>query len=132
MQKGSLNKAQLIGHVGNDPESKFTKSGNAVTNFSLATNESWKDKNDEVQERTEWHRIVMFGKMAETAGEYLTKGQLVYVEGRIKTDSWETDSGEKRYSTSITADVFTMLGKKEPKNSNDAEREAANEDDLPF
>ena len=129
MQKGSLNKAQLIGHLGAEPESKFTTSGNAITNFNIATNESWKDKNGDVQDRTEWHKVVMFGKMAETAAEFLKKGQLVYVEGRIKTDSWEGDDGVKRYTTSINADVFTMLGKKE---STDSPVKEDKDDDLPF
>ena len=133
MQKGSLNKVQLIGHIGKDPESKFTTSGSAFIKFSIATNESWKDKDGNLQEKTEWHNIVMFGKMAETAGEYLHKGQLVYVEGRLKTDSWETDAGEKRYSTSITADNFTMLGKKEVgQGVQDSVQEDEKDDDLPF
>ena len=129
MQKGSLNKAQLIGHLGAEPESRFTKSGACVTNFNIATNESWKDKDGKVQDVTEWHKVVMFGKMAETAAEYLKKGQLVYVEGRMKTDSWLDDQQVKRYSTSVNADVFTMLGKKDkeeyPKQNDDG-------DDLPF
>ena len=129
MQKGSLNKAQLIGHLGADPESKFTTSGNAVTNFNLATNESWKDKSGNVQDRTEWHKVVMFGKMEETAAEYLKKGQLVYVEGRMKTDSWNGDDGIKRYSTSVNADVFTMLGKKDKEESPKVNDDG---DELPF
>ena len=137
MQVSSLNKAQIIGRLGADPESKFGKSGNAVTKFNVATSERWKDGSEQDQERTEWHRVVMFGKMAEVAGEYLKKGQLVYVEGRIKTDSWEDDQGIKRYSTSINADTFTMLGKKDSGTLVLAEKEGDEKvddsgDDLPF
>ena len=131
MQKSSLNKAQLIGHLGAEPESRFTKSGACVTNFNIATNESWKDKDGKVQDVTEWHKVVMFGKMAETAAEYLKKGQLVYVEGRMKTDSWLDDQQVKRYSTSVNADVFTMLGKKEVGQSVQ-DNVQADKDDLPF
>ena len=131
MQKSSLNKAQLIGHLGAEPESRFTKSGACVTNFNIATNESWKDKSGNVQDRTEWHKVVMFGKMAETAAEYLKKGQLVYVEGRMKTDSWLDDQQVKRYSTSINADVFTMLGKKDV-GQGVQDNVQADKDDLPF
>ena len=129
MQKSSLNKSQLIGHLGADPESKFLKSGACVTNFNIATNESWKDKDGKVQDVTEWHKVVMFGKMAETAAEYLKKGQLVYVEGRMKTDSWLDDQQVKRYSTSINADVFTMLGKKDKE---EYPKQNDGGDDLPF
>ena len=125
MQKGSLNKVLLIGHLGQEPEVKFAKSGVAITRFSLATNESWKDKDGNIQDKTEWHKIVMFGKMAETAGEFLKKGNLVYLEGRLKTDSWESD-GVKRYSTDVVVDNWTTLGKK-------TEGDKQEEDDsLPF
>ncbi|MCJ7802773.1 MAG: single-stranded DNA-binding protein, partial [Candidatus Marinimicrobia bacterium] len=96
MQKGSLNKVQLIGHLGADPESRFTTSGNAVTNFNLATNESWKSAEGDAKEKTEWHRVVLFGKMAETAAEYMKKGQLVYIEGRLQTRSWDDKDNVKR------------------------------------
>ena len=82
MQKSSVNKVILVGNLGQDPESRFTPQGTAVTNLSVATNESWKDQNGDTQERTEWHRVVMYGRMAETAVEYMKKGQIVYVEGR--------------------------------------------------
>ena len=85
MQKNSVNKVILIGNLGQDPEARFTPQGTAVTNLSIATNESWKDQNGETQDRTEWHRVVMYGRMAETAAEYMKKGQMVYVEGRLNT-----------------------------------------------
>ena len=89
MQKNSLNKVILIGNLGQDPEARFTPQGTAVTNLSIATNESWKDQSGETQDRTEWHRVVMYGRMAETAAEYMKKGQMVYVEGRLNTREWE-------------------------------------------
>ena len=98
MQKNSVNKVILIGNLGQDPESRFTPSGTAVTNLSVATNESWKDQNGDSQDRTEWHRIVMYGKMAETASEYMKKGQMVYIEGRLQTNEWEDQNQIKRKS----------------------------------
>ena len=89
MQKNSVNKVILIGNLGQDPESRFTPQGTAVTSFSVATNESWKSQSGEIKEHTEWHRIEMFGKRAETANEYMRKGNTVYIEGRLKTDEWE-------------------------------------------
>ena len=133
MQKGSLNKVLLIGHLGADPESRFTTSGSAVTNFNLATNESWKSAEGETKEKTEWHRVVVFGKMAETAAEYMKKGQLVYIEGRLQTRSWEDKDKVKRYTTEILCDNFTMLGRK----SDDwwrvySQNRSGKDDDLPF
>ena len=90
MQKNSVNKVIIVGNLGQDPEARFTPQGTAVTNLSVATNESWKNQSGETQERTEWHRVVMYGKMAETASEYMKKGQTVYVEGRLQTNEWET------------------------------------------
>ena len=133
MQKGSLNKVQLIGHLGADPESRFTTSGSAVTNFNLATNESWKSAEGEIKDKTEWHRVVMFGKMAETAAEYMKKGQLVYVEGRLQTRSWEDKDNVKRYTTEILCDNFTMLGRKgDNENARSSSKETDQDDDLPF
>ena len=110
----SINKAILIGNLGRDPELSYTPSGLAVARFSLATTEQWNDKETgEKKERTEWHRIVAFGKLAEVCGEYLSKGKQVYVEGRIQTSSYEKD-GITRYSTDIIASQMQMLG---PKNS---------------
>lgn len=132
MQKGSLNKVQLIGHLGSDPESRFTTSGSAVANFSVATNESWRSQDGETKEKTEWHRVVMFGKMAETAAEYMKKGQLVYVEGRLQTRSWEDKDKVKRYTTEILCDNFTMLGRKGDGSPTKQEVATPDDDDLPF
>ena len=112
MQKGSVNKVVLVGHLGGDPETRFTASGAAVANFNLATNESWRDANSEIQDKTEWHRCVMFGKSAELGGDLLKKGQLVYVEGKLQTRNWEDKDGVKRYTTEVLCEMFTMLGRK--------------------
>jgi single-strand DNA-binding protein len=106
----SVNKAILIGNLGRDPELKYTQSGQAVTNFSIATNERWKDKNGETQERTEWHRIVVWGKTAENCVQYLEKGRSVYVEGRLQTREYEDKDGIKRNTTEIVANQVTFLG----------------------
>ena len=140
MQKNSLNKVILIGNLGQDPEARFTPQGTAVTNLSIATNESWKDQSGEMQDRTEWHRVVMYGRMAETATEYMKKGQMVYVEGRLHTREWEDQNQIKRKTTEIRCDNFTMLGRR-----SDAQGQAQNnmssspsvsnsevDDDLPF
>lgn len=137
MQKGSVNKVVLVGHLGGDPETRFTPSGAAVANFNVATNESWKNSDGELQDKTEWHRCVMFGKTAELAGELLKKGQLVYMEGKLQTRNWEDKDGIKRYTTEVVCDMFTMLGRKMendapqavPASSGD---EGDEEDDLPF
>lgn len=113
MSTRGLNKVMLIGHVGKDPELKYTPGNVAVANFSVATSESYKDKNGAQQERTEWHRIVTFNKTAEAMGQYLKKGQLVYVEGALKTRSWDDDKGAKRYITEVVAFTVQFLGKKE-------------------
>ncbi len=133
MQKGSLNKVLLIGHLGADPESRFMTSGSAVTNFSLATNESWKSAEGDIKDKTEWHKVVIFGKRAETAAEYMKKGQLVFIEGRLQTRSWEDKDKVKRYTTEILCDNFTMLGRKgEGGGTGSAQKDADQEDDLPF
>lgn len=109
-----VNKVILIGSLGNDPEVKALSSGEAVTNISLATNESWKDKNTgQMQTRTEWHRVVFFKKLAEIAGEYLRKGSKVYIEGSLRTRKWQAQDGSDRYSTEIVADQMQMLDSKE-------------------
>ncbi|MCP4009060.1 MAG: single-stranded DNA-binding protein [Proteobacteria bacterium] len=106
-----VNKAIIVGTLGQDPEVKYTASGSAVVNVSVATNESWKDKNTGEQvERTEWHRIVMFNKLAEIAAQYLKKGSQAYFEGRIQTRKWQDQSGNDRYSTEIVANEMQMLG----------------------
>lgn len=112
MASRGLNKVMLIGHVGKDPELKYTPGNIAIANFSVATSESYKDKSGNLQERTEWHRIVTFGRTAEVMGEYLKKGQHVYVEGRLQTRSWDDDKGQKRYITEVVALSVQFLGKK--------------------
>ena len=104
-----LNKAILIGNLGTDPEVRFTQGNQAVANFRLATNESWTDKGGTKQDRTEWHNIVVWGRTAETAGKYLSKGSQVYIEGRIQTRQWEKD-GRKMYTTEIVANRILFLG----------------------
>ena len=134
MQKSSVNKVILVGNLGQDPESRFTPQGTAVTNLSVATNESWKDQNGDTQDRTEWHRVVMYGRMAETAVEYMRKGQMVYVEGRLNTREWEDKNQVKRKTTEIRCDNFTMLGRRgdgTPQNSGTGNSEKV-DDDLPF
>ena len=106
----SLNKVQLIGNLGKDPELRYTASGVAVANFTIATNESWKDQEGNLQERTEWHNIVAWRKLAEICGEWLKKGKKVYIEGRIQTRSYDDkNTGAKRYITEIIADNMIML-----------------------
>ena len=105
-----LNKVQLIGNLGRDPELRYTKSGQAVANFTVATNESWTNKSGEREERTEWHRVVAWARLAEISGEYLSKGRQVYIEGRLQTREWEDKEGNKRYTTEIKADRMLMLG----------------------
>jgi single-strand DNA-binding protein len=108
----SVNKVIIIGNLGRDPETRYMPDGGAITNISVATTEQWKDKNGEKQEKTEWHRVAFFGKLAEIAGEYLKKGSQVYVEGRLQTREWEKD-GVKRYTTEIVANQMQMLGSRQ-------------------
>src|SRR5215468_3929374 len=110
MAAGGVNKVILIGNLGADPELRYTPGGQAVCDIRLATNESWTDKNGQKQERTEWHRVVMWGKPAEICKQYLTKGQKLYVEGRLQTRSWDDKEGNKRYSTEIIGTDFMFLG----------------------
>ncbi len=110
----SVNKVILIGNLGKDPEVKYTPQGTAVAKFSLATNERYKDKQDQWQDRTEWHNIVCWARLAEIAGEYLKKGRTVYIEGRLRTDSWDDkQTGEKKYRTEIVANDLVLLGGRE-------------------
>lgn len=112
MAKG-VNKAIILGSLGQDPDIRYTAGGAAVANVSIATNEQWKDKESgEMQERTEWHRIVFFGRLAEIVGEYLRKGSQVYIEGRIQTRKWQDKEGRDRYTTEIVANEMQMLGAK--------------------
>lgn len=106
-----VNKVILVGNLGADPETRYTASGSAITNIRVATSESWKDKQTgENQERTEWHRIVFFSRLAEIAGEYLRKGSQVYIEGSLRTRKWQDQSGQDRYSTEVVANEMQMLG----------------------
>ena len=108
-----VNKAIILGSLGQDPEIRYTASGAAVANISIATNEQWKDKESgEMQERTEWHRVVFLGRLAEIVGEYLHKGSQVYIEGRIQTRKWQDKEGNDRYTTEIVANEMQMLGSK--------------------
>ena len=139
---GSLNKCMLIGHLGRDPETRYSADGSAITNATMATSESYKDKAGNKQEKTEWHRLVFFGKLAEIAGEYLKKGSLVFVEGRIQTRKWEKD-GVERYSTEIVCERLQMLGPRgessapaEPSGKAPAKKTGGSfddmDDDIPF
>ncbi len=106
-----INKVILVGNLGADPETRYTAGGSAVTKIRLATSESWRDKQSgEQQERTEWHRVTFFGRLAEIAGEYLRKGRQVYVEGSLRTNKWQDQNGQDRYTTEIIADEMQMLG----------------------
>lgn len=106
----SVNKVILIGNLGKDPETRYMSNGDAVTNITLATTDTWKDKNGEKQEKTEWHRVTFYRKLAEIAGEYLKKGRSVYVEGRLETRKWTDKNGVERYTTDIIASDMKMLG----------------------
>lgn len=142
----SVNKAILVGYVGNDPEVRYLESGTAVCNFRLATSEVYKNKNGEKVTTTEWHNVVLWRGLAELAEKYVKKGTQLYIEGRIKTRSWDDKDGNKRYTTEIICDNFQMLGKKidEPPESQKEEKVSSPEDkeensteieeadDLPF
>lgn len=141
----SVNRAILIGHLGRDPEMRYTQEGTAIANVSIATTETWKNKAGEKQEATEWHRVVFFGKLAEIAGEYLKKGSLVYVEGQLRTRKWQNKDGVDQYTTEINAREMKMLGGKPDKPADSttyaqASQSAAKpggsiadmEDDIPF
>jgi single-strand DNA-binding protein len=140
---GMINKVILVGRLGKDPEVRYTPDGMVVTNFTLATDEQRKDKNGEKVKTTEWHRIVTFGKLAEICGKYLVKGKLVFVEGRIRTQSWEDKEGVKRYTTEIIASDMRMLDSKgqrggdasleePPPHSHSGAETSLPEDDVPF
>ena len=109
----SVNKVILVGNLGRDPETRYTTGGDAVTNIRLATTDTWKDKNGEKQEKTEWHRVVLFGRQAEIAGEYLKKGRSVYIEGRLQTRKYTDKDGVEKYSTEIVGDRMQLLGSRE-------------------
>lgn len=105
-----INKVILVGNLGQDPETRYSQSGSAITTISVATSESWKDKNGEMQERTEWHRVKFFGRLAEIAGEYLKKGRQVYIEGSLRTEKYTDKQGVEKYATDIIANEMQMLG----------------------
>ena len=110
MASRGINKVIVVGNLGNDPEIRYMPNGNAVANLSIATSESWKDQQGQQQERTEWHRVTMYRRLAEVAGEYLKKGSQVFVEGKLQTRKWQDQQGNDRYTTEIIADNMQMLG----------------------
>jgi len=140
----SLNKVMLIGHLGKDPELRYTSNGIAVASFSIATNEAWKDQDGNLQERTEWHNIVAWRRLAEICGEYLKKGKRVYIEGKIQTRSYDDKNGVKRYMTEVVADDLIMLdgpsgaggssggSSQQSATVNEPGGQSEKEDDLPF
>lgn len=134
----SVNKAIILGNLGDDPEVRYMPNGDAACNFRVATTEKWKDKGGEQKEQTEWHRVSFFGKQAEICGEYLKKGSAVYVEGRIHTRKWTDKEGQERYTTEIRGDRMQMLGGKgdasKPAPAKAAKAGAPDEmdDDIPF
>ena len=146
MSRGTVNKVILLGRLGQDPEMRYAPSGTAIATFSLATNSSQKSAEGEWVEKTEWHNILAFGKLAEFAGEYLKKGKQVYLEGRLQTSSWEDQQGQKRYKTEIVLTELQMIGPKgddeysgSQKSANSTSQQtqepptaAEEEDDLPF
>ena len=147
-----VNKVILVGNLGKDPEVRHLENGTAVANFPIATSESYKDKQGNRVDQTEWHNIVVWRKLAEIAESYLKKGSQIYLEGKLRTRSWEDPQGNKRYTTEVVADTFTMLGRKDdnnqgggntganaynqpantPSTSNAANNSVQEEDDLPF
>ncbi len=113
MASRGINKVILIGNLGGDPELRYTGGGTAVCNFTVATNESYKDKDGNMVEKTEWHRVVAWGRLAEICGEYLKKGRQVFIEGSLQTDKWEDKDGNTRYTTEVKAREMQMLGSRE-------------------
>ena len=143
---GSVNKVILVGRLGQDPEVRYTQGGTAVANLRIATDETWKDQSGERQQRTEWHTVVVWRRLAEICGQYLSKGKQIYIEGKLQTRSWQDREGNKRYSTEIQADNMVMLGGRSdeghaapPAQSAPAAQPAAagsdsgtSDDDIPF
>ncbi|MCK4883578.1 MAG: single-stranded DNA-binding protein [Candidatus Diapherotrites archaeon] len=130
----SVNKVILVGNLGKDPEIRYTNNGNCITNFSLATSRVWKNKDGEKQDETEWHRCVAFGRTAEICGEYLHKGSLIYIEGRLQTRDWEDKDGVKRYTTEVIIENMKMLGSKGDTASHAYSQEQADlpDENVPF
>lgn len=136
-----INKAIILGNLGNDPEIRYTSSGSACCNFSVATSETWKDKSTgEQKEKTEWHRVSCFGKLAEICGEYLKKGSQVYIEGKIQTRKWQDKDGKDQYTTEIIANEMQMLGGRDSQSSGSSSANGGGhgsktddfDDDIPF
>jgi len=135
-----VNRVILVGRLGADPEVRYTQDGTMVTTFRMATDEQWKDKSGNREQRTEWHRVVTYRKLAEICGEYLAKGSLVFIEGRIQTRSWTDKEGNKRFSTEIIAQNMKMLDRKGKEGKEGAEQQPefngaephAPDDDVPF
>ena len=143
-----VNKVILVGNLGNDPEMRYSTSGSAICTLSVATSESWKDKNGELQERTEWHRVKAFGKLAEICGEYLKKGRQVFIEGSLRTEKYTDKNGVEKYATDVIANQMQMLGGKDagggerasrtenekpaPAPSQDKNNDPFPDDDIPF
>ncbi len=121
----SINKVILIGNLGKDPETRYMSNGEAVTNITVATTDTWKDKNGEKQEKTEWHRVTFYRKLAEIAGEYLKKGRQVYIEGRLETRKWTDKTGNERYTTEVIATDMKMLGSRSGSGSFETNEPAA-------
>ena len=143
MAKGTINKVILIGRLGADPDVRYTPSGQAVATLSIATNEVWKDQDGNNQERTDWHRVVLWRRQAEVAGEYLKKGHRVYIEGQLRTRSWDDKDGVKRWTTEVIAQNMQLLESRQsagagapmeppPLPDEDIPDSGASEDDLPF
>ncbi len=138
--RGSANRVILVGHVGAKPEVRYTPSGAPVANFNLATNETWTNNDGQRQERTDWHRVVAWRKLAEICEKFIDKGSLVYLEGKLQTRSWEDKNGSKRYTTEVVADTLTMLGGRGDMSGEPAEEKYESSqpeseedmDDLPF
>lgn len=138
----SVNRVILVGNLGDNPETRFLPNGDQVANVSIATTENWKDKTGEKQSKTEWHRVIMFGKQAEIAEKYLSKGSQIYIEGKLQTRKWEDKSGVERYTTEIIADRMQMLGGKRDEDKQGASKPQSGqapqgdfsdlEDDIPF
>ena len=138
MQRGSVNKVILVGHVGADPEPRYTSSGTAVVNLRMATNEVWRDSEGKDQDQTEWHRVVLWGKQAEFAANYIKKGQLVYIEGRLQTRTWVDRDKIERRTTEVRANMITPLGGLKTGESPEeggvpaVSEEPPGDDDIPF
>lgn len=133
----SVNRVSLMGNLGSDPEKRFTQNGNSVTNFRMATNETWTDKDGNKQKRTEWHRVVVWGKLADVCAQYLNKGRQVYVEGRLQTRKWQDKDGNDRFTTEINAQTVNFIDSRKPAANQEqpaqqAEDTPVDTDDCPF